>query len=63
MLREALQRCLRRRDIIPSRGAKYTSHSLGIDRNTENVLLRIKLEGRLTRFGWVREVGIWLIYT
>lgn len=48
----SLLNCLTALDATPPPGGKYTSHSLRIGAHTEQVLLGIPLEVRLSRFGW-----------
>lgn len=49
---KSLHICLKEIKHSPPPGGKYTSHSLRIGAHTEQVLLGIKIEMRLARFGW-----------
>lgn len=51
-LTRSLQNCLEILQITAPPGGKFTSHSLRIGAHTEQVLLGIPLEVRLSRFGW-----------
>lgn len=51
-LTRALVSCLSKLQQRAPHGGKYTSHSLRIGAHTEQVLLGIPLEVRLSRFGW-----------
>lgn len=52
VLTQAMARCLSRLGVVAPSGGKHTSHSCRIWSHTEQVLLGIPLEVRLSRYGW-----------